>query len=113
KKLVDQLTYVENLRIEHSGTFFSTPAMVPVQFSGGRFTLAFNCSKMSEPGSYSDVIKLVRPTDGLVLARIPVVIEIPATAKLGAFFDVNQQMKPFDTIRMPVKLDRASPLILQ
>ncbi|MEQ1875766.1 MAG: S8 family serine peptidase [Bdellovibrionia bacterium] len=112
KKLVDQLTYTESLQISHGGKFMTTPAVVPVQVNGGRFAIGFDQSKMSQPGSYNDVIKIVR-ADGVVLARIAVVVEVPALSSQGLLLAVNQEVNPFDTLRMPVKLERAGSLVFQ
>lgn len=113
KKQIDPLTYIESLQIVHSNTFMTTPSVVPVQASGGRFSIQFDQSKMAAPGSYTDMIKVVRPSDGLVLARIPVVVEVPAPSSMGTLLSVSQDMGPFDTLRIPVKLENAGSIQLQ
>jgi hypothetical protein len=113
KKFVDPLTFFEPLNIVHSGKFIIAPNVLAMQANGAGFSIAFDQSKMTAPGAYTDVVKLVRPSDGLVLLRIPVVVEVPALSSQGPMWTINQTLTPFDTIRMPIRLETASPIVLQ
>jgi hypothetical protein len=109
--LQDPLTFVDVLRISHEAKFFTAPDIVTVQATGGKLALQFDASAMTAPGTYTDVITLSR-ADGLPVLRVPVVVEIPAVPSITADAAVlEQKLSPFQMWRMPLKLERPSPIV--
>jgi hypothetical protein len=107
--LIDPLTFIDALQVRHRGTFFATQSVATLQGGGATLTLSFSAAELATPGVYDDVIELVHPSDGLVLARIPVVVEIPAHAdQEGLLAQLSGPLAPLAIWRQPVALDAPS-----
>ena len=110
QQLVDPLDFVEFVEISHSKDFLSTQEKVFLEATPFRFKVKFDPEKLQEPGVYQDLIELKR-TDGLVLARIPVVIWIAETfktktavARVDSTLSLGQNVRKVFEITKPQKL---------
>jgi hypothetical protein len=111
QSLIDPLTFADVLRVTHESKFFTAPDVVAVQATGGKLALQFDAGALAQPGSYSDVISFAR-ADGLVLLRVPVVVEIPAVPSITAdASSVEETLSPFAMWRMPLRLEQPSPVV--
>jgi len=111
RELIDPLVFVEPLRISFNENFLRGPDMLLIQATDSRFSVEFDASKLSKPGIYTDVITLSRQSDGLVILRVPVVIEIPHVATESVLLtQVEKTLKPFDIVRYPLRLSEAGTL---
>ena len=106
KSLIDPLYFYEPLSLSHESDFFEAPEILNLQASGAKFQIKFNADKLlHRSGVFSDVISLSRPSDGLVLLRIPVVLQLSGAASVGrTLANVDAKMEAFDIWRMPIKL---------
>ena len=94
RALVDAGSFVAPLAIVHDANFFTAPSELVLQSSGTAFTLAFDATKLAAPGTYLDTVRVVR-ADGLVLLRIPVVVQIASRATpAGAIATFDGAMEP-------------------
>lgn len=108
---IDPLVFVEPLTVTKTAVWMTVPDVLALQSNGARFDIAFDQVLLKKPGVYSDVIELKRGKDGLTLARIPVVIDIPAPVKAGKpIASVSGRFQPFTVWRKPVRLDQAAAL---
>ncbi|NRA46375.1 MAG: hypothetical protein HRU09_15595 [Oligoflexales bacterium] len=112
KELIDPLYFYEPLSLSHSQDFFEAPEIVNLQASGAKFQLKFSAEKLlAQSGVFSDVITLSRMSDGLVLLRIPVVLQLSREPTKGrTLARVDTKMEAFDIWRLPIKLDKPSPI---
>lgn len=109
EKLVDALAFFEALSVEHDSGFFETAPVLKLQANGGKLGLRFKPSALARPGVYTDLIRLRRPSDGLVLLTVPVVIELhaPATAQ-GLLAETALELRALDVPRFPIHLTEKS-----
>ena len=112
KALIDPLYFYEPLLLKHQQDFFEVPDILNLQASGAQFQLKFNRDKLLDrSGVFSDIISIVRPSDGLELLRIPIVLQLSGKKTHGrTLADVDARMHEFDIWRMPIKLESPSSI---
>ncbi|MFK7826879.1 MAG: hypothetical protein AB8G05_22235 [Oligoflexales bacterium] len=113
KLLIDPLYFYAPLSLTHESDFFEVPEILNLQASGVKFQLKFNLNKLeNRSGVFSDVISIARKSDGLVLLRIPVVLQLSGKASDGRMLtNIDAKMQAFDIWRMPIKLESPSSVM--
>lgn len=113
RDLIDPLYFYEPLLLSHEEDFFEAPAVLNLQASGANFQIKFKPEQLeNKSGLFSDVISLKRASDGLVLLRIPVVLQLSKQRSVGpTLAKVSTKLKPFDIWRMPIELKHGSPIV--
>jgi hypothetical protein len=110
-KLVDPLVFYEPVLLQTEGTFFEVQELIGLQADPVSFDVRFKPESLSIPGTYTGNIKVVRPSDQIVLATIPIVLEIPAiSAENGGIVSINKEFSALEVWRHPVRLNSASAI---
>jgi subtilisin family serine protease len=110
-EMLDGSTFIETFRIEHQGTFLSTPQIAIAQARGGNFNVTFSQEALSVPGIYQDTLLLRREKDGIILLRIPVVVTIPSQPQHeNLIAEINSSLEADKILRFPIKLEKQGAL---
>ncbi|MCB9228837.1 MAG: S8 family serine peptidase [Deltaproteobacteria bacterium] len=112
--LIDPYEFYQTLMVEHDDHFMETPRLISLQASGAHFHIRFRPDLAEKRTDLlTDVIRIIRPDDGSVLLRIPVVLQLPQNKQKPLLASLSRTMEGFSVWRENIRLDEASRIQFQ